>query len=131
MTRINPLYIILLFLTLFFISFYLLSKQKEVYLEKSLQTIQLEIKAKEYKDLSNSWKNEKFINKTLDEILKNSIFKNEKIVKTATKESIKIKIETTDSRILDNFLNRVLNKQLIIKKLELDKNFIILEIGTK
>lgn len=131
MTRINPLYIILLFLTLFFISFYLLSKQKEVYLEKSLQTIQLEIKAKEYKDLSNSWKNEKFINKTLDEILKNSIFKNEKIVKTVTKESIKIKIETTDSRILDNFLNRVLNKQLIIKKLELDKNFIILEIGTK
>lgn len=131
MTRINPLYIILLFLTLFFISFYLLSKQKEVYLEKSLQTIQLEIKAKEYKDLSNSWKNEKFINKTLDEILKNSIFKNEKIVKTATKESIRIKIETTDSRILDNFLNRVLNKQLIIKKLELDKNFIILEIGTK
>ena len=131
MTRINPLYIILLFLTLFFISFYLVSNQKKLYLEKSLETIQLETKAKEYKDLSNSWKNEKFINKTLDEILKNSIFKNEKIVKTATKESIKIKIETTDSRVLDNFLNRVLNKQLIIKKLELDKNFIILEVGTK
>lgn len=131
MTRINPLYIILLFLTLFFISFYLVSNQKKLYLEKSLETIQLETKAKEYKDLSNSWKNEKYINKTLDEILKNSIFKNEKIVKTATKESIKIKIETTDSRILDNFLNRVLNKQLIIKKLELDKNFIILEVGTK
>ncbi|MDY3199696.1 MAG: hypothetical protein RBQ84_02000 [Arcobacter sp.] len=131
MIRINPLYIILLFLTLFFISFYLVSNQKKLYLEKSLETIQLEIKAKEYKDLSNSWKNEKYINKTLDEILKNSIFKNEKIVKTATKESIKIKIETTDSRVLDNFLNRVLNKQLIIKKLELDKNFIILEVGTK
>jgi uncharacterized protein YktA (UPF0223 family) len=131
MTRINPLYIILLFLTLFFISFYLVSNQKKLYLEKSLETIQLETKAKEYKDLSNSWKNEKYINKTLDEILKNSIFKNEKIVKTATKESIKIKIETTDSRVLDNFLNRVLNKQLIIKKLELDKNFIILEVGTK
>ncbi|QKF78427.1 hypothetical protein [Arcobacter defluvii] len=131
MTRINPLYIILLFLTLFFISFYLVSNQKKLYLEKSLETIQLETKAKEYKDLSNSWKNEKYINKTLDEILKNSIFKNEKIVKTATKESIKIKIETTDSHVLDNFLNRVLNKQLIIKKLELDKNFIILEVGTK
>ncbi len=131
MIRINPLYIILLFLTLFFISFYLVSNQKKLYLEKSLETIQLETKAKEYKDLSNSWKNEKYINKTLDEILKNSIFKNEKIVKTATKESIKIKIETTDSRVLDNFLNRVLNKQLIIKKLELDKNFIILEVGTK
>lgn len=131
MTRINPLYIILLFLTLFFISFFLVSNQKKLYLEKSLETIQLETKAKEYKDLSNSWKNEKYINKTLDEILKNSIFKNEKIVKTATKESIKIKIETTDSRVLDNFLNRVLNKQLIIKKLELDKNFIILEVGTK
>jgi len=131
MTRINPLYIILLFLTLFFISFYLVSNQKKLYLEKSLETIQLETKAKEYKDLSNSWKNEKYINKTLDEILKNLIFKNEKILKTATKESIKIKIETTDSRVLDNFLNRVLNKQLIIKKLELDKNFIILEVGTK
>jgi hypothetical protein len=59
------------------------------------------------------------------------MFKNEKITKTSTKESIKIKIESSNPQVLDNFLNRFLNKQLIMKKIEIDKNFINLEIGVK
>jgi preprotein translocase subunit SecF len=122
---------ILLFITLVFISFFYLSNEKKAYHEKIKELNELEIKAKEYITLSTQWKNEKFVNKTLDEILKNSMFKNEKIVKVENKESIKIKFESTNSYALDNFLNRILNKPLIIKRLELDKNYINLEIGLK
>ena len=131
MKRLNPLYLLSLFFNIVFLSFYLLKNKKNDYLEKIQEISNLQIKAKEYKDLSESWKNESFINKTLDEILKSSSFKNENITKTATKESIKIKLESSNSTILDNFLNKILNKPLIIKKLELQKSSITLEIGIK
>ena len=131
MNRLNPLYIVLLLFTVLFISFFSLINIKKVYSEKLEETNEIQIKAKEYNSLVSYWKNEEFIQKTLDEILKNPLFKNENIVKTETKESIKIRIETPNSQILDSFLNKILNKQLIIKKIELDKNYINLEIGIK
>lgn len=131
MNRLNPLYLILLLLTIVFISFFSLSNEKSLYLEKVKETKMIEEKALEYKAMTSYWRNENFINKTVDEILKSSMFKNEQIIKTSSKDSIKIKIESSNPQVLDNFLNRVLNKQLIIKNLELDKNYINLEIGTK
>lgn len=131
MNRLNPLYIILLFATILFLSFYTTSNEKKLYLEKINEVKSLQIKALEFKSLVNSWTNEKYINSTLDEILKAQIFVNQQITKTATKEAIKIKIESANPQVLDTFLNRVLNKQLIIKKLEINSNFIDLEVGTK
>lgn len=131
MNRLNPLYIILLFTTILFLSFYTTSNEKSLYLEKINEVKSLQTKALEFKSLVNSWTNEKYINSTLDEILKAQIFVNQQITKTATKEAIKIKIESANPQVLDTFLNRVLNKQLIIKKLEINSNFIDLEVGTK
>ena len=131
MNRLNPLYIILLFVTFTFLSFYISSNQKESYLEKLNEVKTLQAKALEFKSLVNTWTNEKYINNTLDEILKSQIFANQQITKTATKESIKIKIQSANPQVLDTFLNKILNKQLIIKKLELNVNFIDLEVGIK
>ena len=131
MKRLNPLYIILLFVTFTFLSFYISSNQKESYLEKLNEVKTLQAKALEFKSLVNTWTNEKYINNTLDEILKSQIFANQQITKTATKESIKIKIQSANPQVLDTFLNKILNKQLIIKKLELNVNFIDLEVGSK
>ncbi len=131
MNRLNPSYIILLFATILFLSFYTTSNEKNLYIEKVNEVKNLQTKALEYKNLVNSWTNEKYINSTLDEILKSQIFVNQQITKIATKESIKIKIESSNSQVLDTFLNKILNKQLIIKKLELNQNFIDLEIGIK
>lgn len=131
MNRLNPLYILGLLLTLLFISFFSLSNEKKAYFEKIDQVNQLQQKAQEYKALTSYWKNEAFVNKTIDEIMKNSMFKNEQITKTASKEGVILKIESSNPQVLDTFLNRVLNKQLVIKNLELDKNFINLEIGIK
>lgn len=131
MNRLNPLYIILLFITIVFLSFYTISNEKKAYYKKVEETKQLESKALEFKNLVNAWTSEKYINSTLDEISKSQIFANQQISRSSTKELIKIKIDSANPEILDIFLNKVLNKQLIIKKLQLDKNSIDLEIGIK
>ena len=131
MNRLNPLYIILLFITIVFLSFYSISNGKKNYYKKVEETKQLEIKALEFKNSVNTWTNEKYVNEILDEILKSQILAIEPISKSSTKELIKIKIDSANPEILDIFLNKVLNKQLIIKKMQLDKNSINLEIGIK
>lgn len=131
MNRLNPLYVILLFITITFISFYSNSNAKNLYLEKIDEAKNLQIKALEFTNLVNSWTNEKYINSTLNEILKSQVFENQQIIKIATKENIKIKIESANQQVLDVLLNKILNKQLIIKKLEMNSNSIDLEIGIK
>lgn len=131
MNRLNPLYIILLFVTITFLSFYTSSNEKKSYIEKLDEIKVVQTKAFEFKSLASTWTNEKYINNTLDEILKSQIFVNQQITRTATKEAIKIKIQSANQQVLDTFLNKILNKQLIIKKIELDSNFIDLEVGIK
>lgn len=131
MNRLNPLYIILLFITTVFLSFYSISNGKKNYYKKVEETKQLEIKALEFKNSVNTWTNESYVNNILDEILKSQILAIEQISRSSTKELIKIKIDSANPEILDIFLNKVLNKQLIIKKMQLDKNSINLEIGIK
>lgn len=131
MNRLNPLYIILLFVTITFLSFYVTSNEKKSYIEKLDEIKVVQTKAFEFKSLASTWTNEKYINNTLDEILKSQIFVNQQITRTATKEAIKIKIQSANQQVLDTFLNKILNKQLIIKKIELDSNFIDLEVGIK
>jgi|GEM_PF-1753958 len=131
MNRLNPLYIILLFITIVFLSFYSISNGRNDYYKKVEETKKLEIKALEFKNSVNTWTSEKYVNNILDEILKSQIFAKEQILRSSTKELIKIKIDSVNPEILDIFLNKVLNKQLIIKKMQVDKNSINLEIGIK
>ena len=131
MKRLNPLYVILLFLTILIISIFSLNKEKNNFKEKSQEYSTFKIKAKEYKNLKDQWLNEKFVNETLDQILKNKMFSNQKILRATTKDLVKVRIESDDPKILDSFLNKILNKQLELKKLEIEKRFINLEIGIK
>lgn len=129
MNRINPLYLIALALTFLFISFYLLNNKKLVFIEKKDELVSMEEKAKKYKSYKESWTNEKFVDKTIDNILKNRQFSNQKVLRAKTNNSVKVKIESTNEKILNAFLNKILNKKLIIKKLVIDKSFINIEIG--
>ena len=58
MKRLNPLYIILLFVTFAFLSFYTSSNKKEAYIEKLNEVKNLQIKALEFRNLVNTWRNE-------------------------------------------------------------------------
>jgi hypothetical protein len=129
MNRINPLYIIALTLTILFISLYSLNNEKTSFNEKKDELSLIKQKAKDYKWYKKSWTNESFVDKTLDDILKNRQFFNQKVLRAKTKNSVKVKIQSTDQNILNLFLNKILNKKLIIRKLEIDKSFINIEIG--
>lgn len=129
MNRVNPLYIVGLFFVLVLVSFILVQKQKNIYLENINNINDLEIKLKEYSNITKFWKNQSYIDKTVNEALNFSAFKNENIEKVVTKDSIKLKMDSLSEQNLDNFLNRFLNKQLIIKKLEVKQNSISLEVS--
>ena len=131
MKRLNPLYIILLFVTIVFISFFMLNEEEKNFNEKIKNLNSFESKTKDFKELKTSWSNKEFVNSNLDLILKNRMFSNQKVLRVATKDIVKVKIESSDPKVLDNFLNKILNKQFIIKRLELQKSYISLEIGVK
>lgn len=131
MNKINPLYLILLMFTFVYISFEILSQTKENFIEKSKEYNSVKQKAKEFKELNNSWANKNRTIRTINQITNSPKFRKHKILKVETQKNIKLKIESMDSKVLNDFLNRVLNKQLIIDKLELQKTYIALEIGYK
>ncbi|AYJ81204.1 hypothetical protein AN286_10385 (plasmid) [Aliarcobacter cryaerophilus ATCC 43158] len=131
MNRINPLYVVVLSIVLVIISFIYLSNEKVFYNTKVEQLNELEIKFKEYYEVSTYWKNEKYVKETIDHILSSSSFSNENINKVVTKEHIKLKLESSSEQTLDTFLNMILNKQLIINKLELKRDSIYLEVGLR
>lgn len=131
MKRINPIYFIFLFLTMVFISFYLLNNYKKEYEDKLVTLDNINEKAKDYKNLTTTWNDKNFVQETINKILQNSIFKDSKITKNIRENYLQIKIESDDTKVLDNFLNRILNKKLIIQKLELKKDYIDLQVGNK
>jgi hypothetical protein len=129
MNRINPLYLIALTLTVLFISLYLLNNERNLFIEKKDELNLIKQKAKDYKSYKEAWSNEVFVSKTLDKILKNRQFSNQKVLRAKTKNSIKVKIQSSNQNILNSFLNKILNKKLIIKKLQVEKSFVNVEIG--
>lgn len=131
MNRLNPLYIILLFLTIVFLSFFILNEEKNSFEGKVKELALIQVKTKDFKELKSSWSNKDFVNTNLDQILKNRMFSNQKVLRVATNEVVKLKIQSSEPKVLDAFLNKILNKQFIIKKLELEKTYINLEIGIK
>lgn len=131
MKRLNPLYVLLLCGTFFIISIISLNNKKALFEETNQQYLNLKTKAKEYKTLLSDWKNEKNIEETLEQILRNKTMQTAKITKTKSQNYIALRVESNESRVLDYFLNKVLNKPFIIKKLELNKNYIDLQIGIK
>mgnify|MGYP005614347537 FL=1 len=131
MNRLNPLYILLSIIIINILTYAFLEDKKDIYFEKIDQSEKLELKIKEYTNVTNFYKNLNFINKTIDEILNSPTFRTEDIIKISTKETILIKFNSMSHDKLDNFINKILNKQLIIKKLELEQNSINLEVCLK
>lgn len=131
MNKLNPIYILALIITLFIVSLSMLNSKKEQFhrLDKEAKT--LSVKAKDFRDYKKTWFNEKTILKRLNRILKSSTFKKENILKTQNKNSIKVKIESNNPRVLNKFLSRVLNEKFVFKKLDIQKRTISFEIGLK
>jgi len=131
MKRFNPLYVVLLFITILFVTFFVLSSKKQEYVSKTSEYKSIQQKAKEYKSLKSQWSDKKFTNDTIERIIKNRMFSKEKVLFANSGNVTRVKIESKDPKILDAFLNKVLNKPITIKNINMTKNSISLEIGVK
>lgn len=131
MNKLNPLYILILIITIFIISFVKLNDIKKDYDVLNREATTFKQKAKSFKEYKQTWFNKKRVTKKIDNIIKSSTFKKEKILKTQTSNMIRVKIESLNPRILNKFLNRVLNEKLIIRKLDIKKTSILFEIVLK
>jgi len=127
--KINPLYFLALAFVVFLISISATKgKQSQLFKEnKNYQSFA--IKAEIYKEYKRTWFNENYIREKIDSIIKNSTFKKEKISKVESKNIIKIKIESKNQKILNRFLNKILNERFAIRDMQVRQNSVSVEIG--
>lgn len=129
MNRINPLYILALLFVLLFYSFSLVNTKEKEFLGKNTEYNNLVVKAKEYKSLKTNNINKNRVISIINSITTDSRFKKAKIRSNKSKNSINLNIQTSDFKILNKFINRILNEKLSILKLEIKADKINLEIG--
>lgn len=129
MKRLNPIYILALVITLFIISITVSSSKKDEFKSLNSEYSSFRTKVGDFKEYKQTWFDEKKIVKKIDTILRSPIFMKEKILKTQNNSIVRVKIESSNSQTLGKFLNRFLNERFIIKKLDVQKSSILVEIG--
>lgn len=131
MNKLNPIYILALMVTLFIISILVLDSKKQQYHEVDKKLISLNAKAQEYKEYKTSWFHKQRVIKKFNAIVQSRAFRGEKILKTQNETSIRVRIESMNPKVLNKFLNRVLNEKFLFKKLDIKKQSISFEVGFK
>ncbi|WP_321468216.1 hypothetical protein [Halarcobacter sp.] len=129
MNKINPIYILAFVVVVFLISTSILNNKENEFKNLNKYVIDLNTKGKIFSEYKNNWFNKTAIINKVDRIIKNTAYKNEKILKTQTNNLIRIKFESNNTKLLNSFLNRVLNEKFLIKKINIEKTSIYLEIG--
>ena len=123
---INPLFLVLASIFIFFISLYSLNNSK-INQDKSLENFNKNIKIiKEYNSLKNIWTNAKKQEKLINKIIKQQHIKNANIQTNQNK--IKVTI-ISNTKVLNRFVNKILNEKLNIVKLKLSKDKLVFEVG--
>lgn len=131
MNRLNPIYILALVVTFFIISITLLNNKKNEFNSLNYEFNGLKVKIKDFNEYKKTWFDEKKTIQKIDRMVKSPIFVKEKILKTQNNGIVRIKLESKDPNVLNKFLNRFLNEKFIIKKLDVKKESILMEIGLK
>jgi len=125
MKNINPLYIIGLVFVIVVISFI----QKEKKYEKFLNSYQT---LKQYNSIANQYANIRlwYDKNTILELTK-KLEKNNPALKIKTKiknQYLVIQIDSTDTQKLENALNKLLNKAILISKMTISKNRVVVSV---
>ncbi len=120
--RINPMYILLLFITLSAISFFKLNDSSQSF-ESELEFFS---EFKQDSKLYQKLKDNKASLRELDRFLRR--FDNKDVKKREFKNKVSIVVKSTDINKLNNFLNQLFNSSLKIKKLVIEKESISVEI---
>ena len=129
MNRVNPLHVLLILLIITFFSFYLSNnKKKNIQIETKKINIFKE-KIYLYKNLKKSWYNQKETMKQVNFILNDSKLSNENIDTSFNKKSVKIKLNFSNKKMVNYFVNKLLNKKLRITNLNITNTQVFVEVA--
>ena len=129
MRKVNPLYFVLTCFVLMLTSIFFMNYKKNHLDEQIVYLKNIQKNADIFNELNTKWGNSFFVNKKINEIVKSGIYKNEKILKISSKDSIKISLESKNQEKLNKFLNEILNNQFIVKELKVEDRFVEFQIG--
>ena len=127
MNKTNPLFILLVSFIIVLMSVFFLIQEKANIKNAEIEYNDFKIIALKYQDKQNSYHDANKIIKSLESIIKKSNVKNVNITQEKTK--IVLIIQKSNTRILDNLMNKILNHKFNIKKLELTNNSLRIEVG--
>ncbi len=125
--KINPLYILIVTICLFLYSIIELNLSNDNLLQIKEENKNFIKIATKYNTLQKAWGINNNIQKRCENFLKLSGIRDAHI--TTNTKIIKIKIRNADLKSLDKFMNKLLNKTIIILNFSLTKNSLDLEIG--
>ena len=129
MSKINPLYFVLFFFLLLVLSIYLNTTKETLLNEKKVEYKQVQAITQKYNEVNSKWDNEAFVNTIINQISKKPEFKNEKIKRVSSNNSITFSLSSKDNSKLNSFLNEVLNKEFVINEFNLQDNLVEFKIG--
>jgi len=131
MSRINPIYIFILLFIITVYSFTITSGKQKEFEQNISELFEFKEKAKTFKILNEKWNNKIRVESIIDKIIKNPNFKNANIFKTKNSKGIKLRLNTTEPKIIIKLLNKILNEEFIIKRLDLTSSEIYVEVGLR
>ncbi len=129
MSKINPLYFVFFFFLLLVLSIYLKTTRETLLNEKKDEYRQVQSLVQSYNKVNSKWDNEAFVNVAINQISKKPEFKNTKIQRVSSNNSITLSLSSKDSSKLNSFLNEVLNKEFVINEFNLQDNLVEFKIG--
>lgn len=128
MNKINPLYILALTVVVLLISFQLLIVD-QINLQKSQEKLRdLNSSIQEYNSLKSSVSTKKQVIKEIETLLKKQDFIEANIETKIFDNKAFLKLVTNKKNLMQKFINRLLNKNMKINRMEATKEYIIVEV---
>jgi hypothetical protein len=127
MNKVNPLFVLIVTIIILFISIFYKQQEQQRLSILNEDYKSLEIVAKKFTSMDKSYQNSEHIMKTIENVIGKSNIKNVDITKNKSK--IILEIKNSNSRSLNNFVNKVLNEKLNIKKFQLQEDKLLIEVG--
>ncbi len=128
MNRINPMYPLLLALSVVIVSFILNFLVKDEFIQINQSYFERLRIAKEYQILKSNHQSKAQIKERLEGILNDKKFKKENIKVEKIKGKWKIVLKSENLKILHDFLNRILKDRFSIEKMEVSDKTIKMEV---
>lgn len=131
MNRINPLYILTLFIVITISSFLWLIDINEKLKNSEEKVVKIELVGQKFGILKNVWHDNNEIKKQINFLISDNIFKKANISTNYSNGSATIKMLTDDKNLISLFVQKLLNKNFRINNLFISQSSVSVEVKLK